>query len=71
MPDAERPIENLILSYAEFVDDGDLEGVAALLADATIGVDGVAAGLGVGRRSSTCCGRRSGCTRTGRRGPST
>jgi ketosteroid isomerase-like protein len=45
MPDAERSIENLILSYAGFVDDGDLESVAALLADAVIGVDGVTAGL--------------------------
>ncbi len=45
MPDAERSIENLIFSYAAYVDDGDLDGVAALLADATIGVDGVAAGL--------------------------
>jgi ketosteroid isomerase-like protein len=45
MPDAERSIENLIYSYAAFVDDGDLEGVAALLADAVIGVDGVAEGL--------------------------
>jgi 3-phenylpropionate/cinnamic acid dioxygenase small subunit len=45
MSDAERSIENLIYSYAAFVDDGDLEGVSALLAEATIGVDGVAAGL--------------------------
>jgi len=45
MPDAERSIEDLIFSYAAFVDDGDLEGVAALLADAVIGVDGVAEGL--------------------------
>jgi ketosteroid isomerase-like protein len=45
MPDAERSIENLIFSYAACVDDGDLDGVAALLADATIGIDGVAAGL--------------------------
>jgi ketosteroid isomerase-like protein len=45
MPDAERSIENLILSYAEFVDHGDLEGMADLLAEATIGVDGVADGL--------------------------
>jgi len=45
MPDAERSIENLIFSYAGFVDDGDLEGVATLFADATIGVDGMEAGL--------------------------
>jgi ketosteroid isomerase-like protein len=45
MPYAERTIENLILSYAEFVDHGDLGGMADLLAEATIGVDGVAAGL--------------------------
>jgi ketosteroid isomerase-like protein len=45
MADAERSIENLIFSYAGFVDDGDLEGVATLLADATIGVDGVPGGL--------------------------
>jgi 3-phenylpropionate/cinnamic acid dioxygenase small subunit len=30
-----RAIENLIATYAEFVDDGDFEGVARLLADAT------------------------------------
>jgi len=45
MPDAERSIENLIFSYAGFVDAGDLDGVSDLLADATIGIDGVAAGL--------------------------
>jgi ketosteroid isomerase-like protein len=45
MADAERTIENLIFSYAGFVDDGDLEGVATLLADCTIGVDGVPGGL--------------------------
>ncbi len=45
MPDAERSIENLIFSYAAFVDDGDLDGVGALLADAVIGIDGVEAGL--------------------------
>jgi 3-phenylpropionate/cinnamic acid dioxygenase small subunit len=43
--DAERAIENLIYSYAAFVDDGDLDGVSTLLGEATIGVDGVAAGL--------------------------
>jgi ketosteroid isomerase-like protein len=43
--DAERSIENLIFSYAAFVDDGDLEAVASLFADATIGVDGMEAGL--------------------------
>jgi 3-phenylpropionate/cinnamic acid dioxygenase small subunit len=45
MADAERSIENLIFSYAGFVDDGDLDAVAALFADATIGIDGMAAGL--------------------------
>jgi len=45
MPDAERSIEDLIYSYAAYVDDGDLEGVADLLADATIGVDGMPEGL--------------------------
>ncbi|HLJ08088.1 MAG TPA: nuclear transport factor 2 family protein [Acidimicrobiia bacterium] len=45
MPDAERSIENLIYSYAGFVDDGDLEAMAGLFADATIGVDGMSAGL--------------------------
>lgn len=30
-----RAIENLIAAYAELVDDGDFEGVARLLADAT------------------------------------
>jgi 3-phenylpropionate/cinnamic acid dioxygenase small subunit len=45
MPSAERSIENLIFSYAGFVDDGDLEGVATLLADAVIGVDGMDEGL--------------------------
>jgi ketosteroid isomerase-like protein len=45
MADAERSIENLIFSYAGFVDDGDLEAVASLFADATIGVDGMEAGL--------------------------
>jgi 3-phenylpropionate/cinnamic acid dioxygenase small subunit len=45
MGEAERSIENLIYSYAAFVDDGDLEGVSTLLGQATIGVDGVAAGL--------------------------
>jgi ketosteroid isomerase-like protein len=45
MGDAEQSIERLIYSYAAFVDAGDLEGVSALLADATIGIDGVTAGL--------------------------
>jgi len=45
MSDDARAIENLILSYAECVDAGDLEGMAALLADATIGVEGLAEGL--------------------------
>jgi len=45
MVDAERSIESLIYSYAAFVDAGDLDGVSALLADATIGIDGVTAGL--------------------------
>ncbi|HEY5250800.1 MAG TPA: nuclear transport factor 2 family protein [Acidimicrobiales bacterium] len=45
MSDSFRSIENLIYSYAAFVDDGDVEGVAALLAEATIGVDGVDSGL--------------------------
>jgi 3-phenylpropionate/cinnamic acid dioxygenase small subunit len=45
MADAERSIENLIFSYAGFVDDGDLGAVAALFADATIGVDGMEVGL--------------------------
>jgi ketosteroid isomerase-like protein len=45
MADAERSIENLIFSYAGFVDDGDLAAVASLFADATIGVDGMEAGL--------------------------
>jgi ketosteroid isomerase-like protein len=45
MPDAARSIESLIYAYAEFVDHGDLEGVAALLGDATIGVDGMTVGL--------------------------
>jgi ketosteroid isomerase-like protein len=45
MPDDARAIENLILSYAECVDAGDLDGVADLLADATIGVEGMADGL--------------------------
>jgi 3-phenylpropionate/cinnamic acid dioxygenase small subunit len=45
MSDDARAIENLILTYAELVDHGDLDGLAALLSDATIGVDGVAAGL--------------------------
>jgi 3-phenylpropionate/cinnamic acid dioxygenase small subunit len=45
MLDAGRSIENLIYSYAGFIDDGDLEGMAALFSDATIGVDGQTAGL--------------------------
>jgi ketosteroid isomerase-like protein len=45
MPSAERSIENLIFAYAGFVDEGDLEGVATLLADAVIGVDGMEDGL--------------------------
>ncbi len=45
MADAERSIENLIYAYAGFVDEGDLEGMASLLGEATIGVDGVSAGL--------------------------
>jgi ketosteroid isomerase-like protein len=45
MGDDAREIENLILSYAERVDAGDIEGMADLLADATIGVDGVSEGL--------------------------
>jgi len=43
--DAERSIENLIYSYAGFIDDGDLEGMAGLLGEATIGVDGMTTGL--------------------------
>jgi ketosteroid isomerase-like protein len=43
--DAERSIELLIYTYAALVDEGDLEGVADLLADATIGIDGVEEGL--------------------------
>jgi hypothetical protein len=43
--DAERSIENLIFSYAGFVDDGNLDAVASLFADAVIGVDGMEAGL--------------------------
>ena len=45
MADAERAIEELIYDYAGLVDDGDLPGVASLLAEATIGVDGTEAGL--------------------------
>ena len=45
MPDDARAIENLILSYAECVDAGDLEGLADLLADATIGLEAMADGL--------------------------
>jgi 3-phenylpropionate/cinnamic acid dioxygenase small subunit len=45
MSDAERSIENLIYTYAAFVDDGDLEGMATLLGQATIGIDGVEEGL--------------------------
>ncbi len=45
MGDAARSIENLIFSYAACVDAGDLDGVSALLAEATIGIDGVTAGL--------------------------
>jgi len=45
MVDAARSIENLIYSYAGFVDDGDINAVAALFASATIGVDGMDEGL--------------------------
>ncbi|HVC68811.1 MAG TPA: nuclear transport factor 2 family protein [Acidimicrobiales bacterium] len=45
MPDDARAIENLILSYAECVDAGDLEAVASILADATIGLEGMPDGL--------------------------
>jgi ketosteroid isomerase-like protein len=45
MPDAERSIENLIYSYAGFVDDGDIASVAALFGEAVIGVDGMEDGL--------------------------
>jgi ketosteroid isomerase-like protein len=43
--DAERSIETLLYTYAALVDEGDLEAVADLLADATIGIDGVEEGL--------------------------
>jgi len=45
MADAERSIETLIYTYAALVDEGDLEGVADLLAEATIGLEGTPAGL--------------------------
>jgi 3-phenylpropionate/cinnamic acid dioxygenase small subunit len=45
MPDAARSIENLIFTYAGYVDDGDLDAVADLFADAVIGVDGMDVGL--------------------------
>jgi hypothetical protein len=45
MPDDIRAIENLVFTYAELVDHGDLAGVAELLSDATIGIDGMAGGL--------------------------
>ena len=45
MADAERSIETLIYTYAALVDEGDLDGVADLLAEATIGLGGTAAGL--------------------------
>jgi len=34
-PPSSRPIENLIATYAELVDNGDFAGLGALLADAT------------------------------------
>jgi 3-phenylpropionate/cinnamic acid dioxygenase small subunit len=45
MADAARSIENLIYSYAGFVDDGDIGSVAGLFRDAVIGVDGMEDGL--------------------------
>jgi len=47
MSDGAREIENLVYTYAERLDAGDLDGVAALFADATEG----AAGRGRCRRA--------------------
>jgi len=43
--DGARAIENLIGRYAELIDDGDFDGVADLMADATLGAVGESAGV--------------------------
>ncbi len=45
MTDSARAIENLIAEYAERIDAGDFDGVAALLAEAVVGAVGESGGL--------------------------